>query len=181
MKPIVVLAASALAFAATTASAQETQSPATEAPATAAPADTVVTPESFVIMAASSSALEIESSQLARERSQDEAVQAFAQQMIDDHTAATEALTAAAEAEGMPVPDGLDPLHQEMLDELQQAEVDAFDERYIIMQREAHLAAITLHENFAEESEGGALSEFAADALPVLEEHLQMVEELDSK
>ncbi len=65
-----------------------------------------------------------------------------------------------------------------MLDELQQAEDEAFDERYITMQREAHLAGMTLHEDFVVQGEDGALSEFAADALPVLEEHLQMVEEL---
>src|SRR5690606_29672800 len=99
--------------------------------------------------------------------------------MIADHTAATEALTAAAEAEGMTVPAGLDPRHQAMLEELQQAGDDAFDSAYLTMQRQAHTEAVALHQAVADAGEaGGALSAYAADVLPVLEEHLQMVEKL---
>ena len=170
MKLIVALAAG-VALAAIPAVAQQAQAPA----ATAAPV--AETPEDFVAMAASSNAFEIQSSELALERSETEAVQAFAQVMIDDHTAATEDLMTVAEAEGVtPPPMELDPRHQGMLDELQAAEGDAFDELYTTMQLQAHEEAIALHSNFAEEGDAGALGEFAAEKLPVIEDHREMIE-----
>ena len=55
--------------------------------------------QKFVQTASAANAWEIESSQLALERSQDEQIQHFAQQMVQDHEAVTERLEARLTAE----------------------------------------------------------------------------------
>ncbi len=173
MKRLIVLAAVGAMLAAAPAIAQTSASEVqidTMAPMTA---------DMFVMAAASSSTFEIESSQLALDRAQDEAVRVFAEQMIEDHTAATRELSAVVEQAGLepPVPE-LAAQHQEMLDQLQEAEGEEFDALYGTLQIQAHEEAIALHQAYAESGDDEALREFAAQTLPTLEEHLSMAQEL---
>ncbi|WP_274423179.1 DUF4142 domain-containing protein [Chelativorans sp. YIM 93263] len=141
------------------------------------PAVTASTPEEFVTMAAHSNMFEIESSRIALERAQDPDIRDFAQQMIDDHTTASEELTQAAEADGITdIPQTLDERHQQLMERLQDASADIFDNRYLQMQITAHEEAIALFESFA--TEEGALGDFAEATLPTLQEHLDMVSDL---
>ncbi len=136
-------------------------------------------PEEFATMAAHSNLFEIESSRLALEASQEDAVRQFAQRMIDDHTMASQEMMSAAATDGVTnVPDSLDPRHQQMLTQLQNASPEEFDSLYLQMQVAAHQEAVTLFGNYAEEE--GALADFAGATLPTLEEHLAMVQQLAS-
>lgn len=172
------LAALGLALAASPGAAQTTTAPADAQPgATTAP----TTAQEFVPAAVSSNGFEIESSRLALENAQGEAVRSFAQQMIDDHTAATQQLLAAAEQEGLAQPElRLTPRHSQLLAQLQQAQDAEFDELYTTLQVQAHQEAVTLHSNYAEAGEEGAVRSFATETLPVLEQHLTMAQELDA-
>lgn len=172
MKRLIILAVSAT-FAAAPAIAQTATSEAqtdTMAPMTA---------DMFVMAAASSNAFEIESSQLAVDSAQDEAVRTFAEQMIEDHTAATRELSTVVAQAGLQAPElDLAAQHQEMLDQLQDAEGEEFDSLYATLQVQAHEEAIALHEAYAENGDEDALREFAEQTLPILEEHLAMAQEL---
>ena len=64
----------------------------------------VTDPKAFAETAASSNMFEIESSQLALAHSKTDKVQAFADKMIDDHTAAGEKMKAAATKDGVTPP-----------------------------------------------------------------------------
>ncbi|HEV7291474.1 MAG TPA: DUF4142 domain-containing protein [Devosia sp.] len=148
--------------------AQDTTAPMA---ATAMPAAEITDPAQFATMAASSNMLEIESSTLALEQSQNEDVRAFAEQMIADHTAASEQMATAAAEEGVTPPMGLQPHHQEMLDSLTGLEGEQFDAAYMQLQVQAHDEAVALFETYSTQGEDGALKEFAVATLPVLEEH----------
>lgn len=63
-----------------------------------------MTAQDFVNQAASGGLFEVQSSELALQKSQDANVQEFAKQMITDHTANNQELIATAQAEGLTVP-----------------------------------------------------------------------------
>ena len=75
-------------------------------------------PAMFTALAASGNYLEIESSRSAHDRLQNEDVNAFAQQMVEDHAAAQESLRQAAAEEGWETPDQMSDLHRQMCDHL---------------------------------------------------------------
>ena len=128
-------------------------------------------------MAAQSDMFEIESSRIALEKAQEDGVRAFAQQMVDDHTASSEAMKQAAEADGVnDIPTTPDDAHQQMISQLQEASADQFDSAYMQMQLQAHQQAVALFEGYAEQE--GALGDFAETTLPKLQEHLQHAHQL---
>jgi putative membrane protein len=128
-------------------------------------------PQDFAATAASSNMFEIESSKLAIERSENPDVRAFAQHMIDDHTAAGEKMKAAAKSDGVTVPDALAPGEQTKLDELKSTEGGDFDHAYVTAQAAAHDDAVALFQAFATEGDQSALGAFAAETLPTLQQH----------
>jgi putative membrane protein len=132
--------------------------------------------QQFADMAASSNMLEIESSRLALDKGQKEEVKTFAQHMIDDHTKATEAMMAAAQADGVTPAAAMDPKHQAMLDQLNQAGEGEFDQAYAQLQLQAHQEAIALHKGFSDGDKN--LNQFAAATLPTLVEHLEEAQKL---
>ena len=81
--------------------------------------------QEFADKAASSNLFEIQSSELAVERSSDGEIVEFAQQMIVDHTAAGDEMMAAAQQDGITPTTTLAPDHQTILDRLEAAEDDA--------------------------------------------------------
>ncbi|MBD8064429.1 DUF4142 domain-containing protein [Devosia sp. PTR5] len=138
----------------------------------------VTDPTEFATMAAPSNMFEIESSKLALERATSEDVKTFAQQMIDDHSKAGEAMKAAASQDGVTPPSELDQKHQEMLDQVSRAEGDAFDAAYVAAQVQAHDEAVALFEGFANTGENSALKQFAETTLPTLQQHREHIRTL---
>ncbi|WP_274425185.1 DUF4142 domain-containing protein [Chelativorans sp. YIM 93263] len=135
------------------------------------------TPQEFAMMAAQSNMFEIESSRVALEKAQQDAVREFAQRMVDDHTMASQQMMQAAQADAVTdVPQTLDARHQEMLTQLQNAAPEQFDSQYLQMQLAAHQEAVALFEGYAQQE--GALADFAETTVPTLQEHLSMVQDL---
>ena len=118
-----------------TASIAETENQA--APAASSAASTPqgqVNAEQFVREAAISDMFEIQSSQLAGLKSQDQQVKQFANEVTQDHTKASNELKSAAqEAKNVQVPNALDQEHKEKLQQLQQADGRQFDQLYAQM------------------------------------------------
>jgi putative membrane protein len=138
----------------------------------------VTEPAAFAEVAASSNMFEIESSQLALERTSNDEVKAFAEHMIEDHTAAGEKMKAAAAKDGVTPPATMAEKEQAQLQELQSAEEEAFDQAYLTAQVAAHDEAVALFDAFSTEGEESALRAFAAETLPTLEEHKATAHEL---
>lgn len=141
-----------------------------------------ISAENFVHKAAIANEFEIETSQIALNKSQNNDVKAFAQQMISDHTQAGEKFKealASSHTQAQP-PQGLDEKHQRIIDHLKSASGQDFDNQYIHAQRDAHKDAVSLFSKYSKHGQDPALKEFASDTLPTLREHLNHVKELDA-
>lgn len=134
--------------------------------------------QDFAATAASSDMFEIRSSELALERSQSNAVQGFAQMMINDHTAASEGLKTAAQQDGVTVPAEMLEKHATQLQTLQDTAADAFDASYVNVQVAAHEEALALMQAYAETGETAALKAHAAKTAPVIQMHYEHVKKL---
>jgi len=132
----------------------------------------------FVRMAASSGMLEVQASELAAQRSQDSTVRAFAQRMVNEHTAANKNLALLATRKGMRLSDDLDPKHQAMLDKLRGTQGAAFDREYTnTVGVAAHREAVELHEKAARDAKDPDIRTFAQRAMPSLRQHLSMAQQ----
>lgn len=173
MRPVLLSALAALAFAAPPLSAQ--------APAPASPSSMPTTAKPYVIMAGASDLYEIQSSQWALQKSQNPAVRQFAQMMIDHHSMTTQQVTAAARSAGMePMTPVLQDAQARMLSELQPLTGTAFDAAYLNQQRTAHQMALALHSNYARSGDSPALKQAAAGAVPVVQRHIEQLQGLNA-
>jgi len=136
----------------------------------------------YVAMSASSDQFEIQSSQLALQASQNQAVRNFANLMIAHHQATTQNLIAAATSAGLPPPPPtLLPQHQQMLDQLRAAGTGmAFDQAYKQAQIMSHQQALELQQNYANGGDVPALRQNAASAVPIIQQHLAAAQALNT-
>ena len=135
-----------------------------------------MTAQDFVNQAASGGLFEVQSSELALQKSQDANVQEFAKQMITDHTANNQELIATAQVEGLTVPTQISSPQAELMQSIQGAEGDAFDTAYVQAQTTAHETAVTLYQTYAQGGDNQALVAYAQKSLPALQQHLEHVQ-----
>lgn len=147
----------------------------------AAPAMAKKTAADFVNTAAVANQFEIDSSKLALQKSQDDGVKNFAQQMVDDHTKAGDELkTASASSKDKIIPpESLDKKHQDKMDKLNKLDGKKFDKEYIEDQEDAHKAATKLFDDYAKNGDDPALKDFAAKTAPTLHQHWDMIEQVE--
>ncbi len=190
------IAAVALAFpfAGTAASAQTTTPQAAPAAGAAAGiADTTSsaagkvttlgeasTAASFAQQAASGGVFEIESGRLAMDKAANEQVRAFGSRMVQDHTLANQRLMSLARAHGIEPQPAPTAQQQQMLTQLRGLSGSAFDRQYLSDQVTAHQETIRLFEGARTSTDPGMqpFREFAVEALPTLEQHLQQAQAL---
>jgi putative membrane protein len=134
--------------------------------------------QDFVNMAAVGGMFEVQSSELALTKSQDQAVKDFAQQMVTDHTAANERLMTLASEQQLTVPSELDEKHQQRVDTLNNANAQNFDPVYGQFQVEAHQEAVQLFEGYSQQGDNDALKAFATETLPTLQQHFDKAKTL---
>ena len=153
----------------------------TKAPAEGAgvQAQTQMGAEQFVREAANSGMFEIQSSQLAEQKSQDPHIKQFGQRMVQDHTKADDQLKSIAQkTKNLEVPNSLDQGLQQKLQQLKDANGTQFDQLYARMQLEGHQKTVSLFQNYAQNGDDAQLKQFAQKVLPELQQHLQMAQSL---
>jgi len=127
----------------------------------------------YVMMAGASDLFEIQSSQIALQKSQRADVRSFAQMLIEHHQMTTQQVMAAAQAAGMsPPPPMLMPMQRQMIEQLQAAGPGEFDMVYLRQQVPAHEMALALHSNYARNGDTPSLRTAAAGAVPLVTQHL---------
>ncbi|QDV36151.1 DUF4142 domain-containing protein [Tautonia plasticadhaerens] len=128
----------------------------------------------FVMAAAEAGMGEIGISQLAMQKSQDQQVQQYADQMIQDHTQANQQLMQLAQAKGIEVPQrpGLKDTASAMA--LAVCDSSQFSQEFFKQQEAAHILAIGLFKAESQHGQDPEIREFAQTTLPKLEQHLQM-------
>lgn len=135
----------------------------------------------YLAQAASSDQFEIQSGQLALQASQNAAVRNFANMIIADHSRSTQMLaSAAASVRGLqPPPPTMLPAQQGMLDQLRAAGTGySFDQAFQQSQIQAHQSALSLHQGYATSGDNPALRAVAGQIVPVVQNHLNMVQSL---
>jgi putative membrane protein len=174
----ILTATAVLAIATTTAMAQQTTAPTTQpqkSPSVTAQTTSNAASEAttFANKVAAANAFEIQSSQMALEKSQNNDVKNFAQQMITDHTKAGQNFQTAAQSANVTPPPGdqTDAKHRATLTRLQSAQGAAFDKAYINAQMQAHREAVALFSSYAKTGRTPSLKTFARQTLPTLQDH----------
>ncbi len=136
--------------------------------------------QDFVKEAAISDMFEIQSSQLAQQKSNG-ATKDFADKMMADHTKTSDELKALVTDNKIaaPIPTSLDDSHQKMLDELKSLNGNDFDKKYHSDQDSGHKSAVSLFERYAKGGKDDKLKSWAAQTLPTLRDHYKMAQDLD--
>ncbi len=172
MRYLNVLAAWALAL---------TLIPATSVASAQGTAD--LTPEQrrpYVRMAAASNLFEIQSSQIAMQKSRRPQTRRFAQMLTMHHRQTTQQLNRAARAAGVNVPaPTLLPMQAQMIRDLRRANPRNFDQLFFQQQVTAHQMALDLHQNYARSGDAPALKRTARAAVPIIQQHLDRARQLD--
>ena len=136
--------------------------------------------DDFVEDASAAGIAEIEAGKLALQKSTSMDVKAFAQQMIDDHTAANKELAAVAARKKLKVDDEAEMMNKAKAFALKQRDGESFDAAYASNQVTAHEKAIALFQKGAK-SDDADIAAFASAKLPKLEHHLHEAHALAAK
>jgi putative membrane protein len=146
--------------------------------------------EAFVMAAAHNDMYEIMASDVAAERTTNDAISNFAERMIIDHTTNSARLMELASEMGMNMEMmgqmgmgemdqmmmehmmALPAMHQLKLAQLSNLQGEEFDRAYVKQQVIGHMAAISLYQIEAQSGQDEQLRMFATQALPVLQAHL---------
>jgi putative membrane protein len=145
------------------------------------PAEAKTSAMPYVMAAGMSDLYEINSSQVALQKSQTPAVRKFATMLIKHHTMTTAATMKAAKKAGLtPTPPALDAGATASINELQTASAADFDRLYIGQQIPAHQAALDLHQSYASGGDQAPLRTSAKAAVPIVKQHLNAAMKMQS-
>jgi putative membrane protein len=124
---------------------------------------------------------EVETSKLAEQKGQSDAVKNFGRQMVRQHTTANDRLATLAKADNVPQPGEFDHEHQAMRERLETLSGAAFDRAYIQGQRADHQRTAQLLEYEIGSGQDAELKTFASETLPIVLQHLQMAQDIDAQ
>jgi putative membrane protein len=134
----------------------------------------------FMNNAALGGMFEVQESKAAVEKTATDGIKKFANQMIDDHTAANKELANLASEKTVTIPAELEKNQQKQIDDLNQLSGTDFDKQYVKDQLDAHKDAVKLFQKEIDDGQDADVKQFATRTLPTLQHHLAMVEALDS-
>jgi len=140
------------------------------------------TTRDFVQEAAVSDMFEIQSSQLAEQKSDDAPTKSFAQKMVTDHTKTTsdiKSMVSGGKLKGVELPTDMSSSQKSMLDKLKGLNGKDFTKQYHSDQVSAHKDAVSLFERYAKGGDNAKLKDWAGKTLPALQHHLEMAQALD--
>src|SRR5690348_1518657 len=137
--------------------------------------------KTFAHKAAAGGQAEVAFGQLAKENASSPAVKQFGERMITDHTQANQELMQIAQSQDLDLPKGLDAKHQAKEQKMSTTKGQAFDKAYMQDMVQDHKEDVADFRKEAEHGKDPQLKAFAAKYLPVLEQHLQMAQSIESK
>jgi len=105
-------------------------------------------------------------------------VKQFAARMVEDHAKCNEKLMAAAKTAGIETPVAVPQECKKEIERLQALRGAEFDRAYLSKQLKGHEKAVALFTTASEKAQNAELKSFAAQTLPTLKEHYEMVKKL---
>ena len=122
---------------------------------------------------------EVAAARLAQQKSQNDQVKNFAQQMITDHGRALQDVQALAQSKGVTLPAGPDSKQQKMDDKLNRLSGAAFDQAYLKRAGvDAHKQAHTMLARDQNRATDPDLKSLIAKMQPTVDQHLATVQQL---
>ena len=140
------------------------------------------TDETFVEVAARSNMAQIEFSKIALAKATDSLVKVFAQDMINEHTAAQDELEDIADDfRGVEWPNDLDEGHDAIRDQLDSVAASyTFDTLFIGTQVRAHAANRNVYQTATTTTTEARVKSYASKYLPHIEQHLGRADSLQA-
>jgi putative membrane protein len=133
----------------------------------------------FAVKAARGGMEEVELGQLAEQKANNEAVRSFGQKMVTDHSKANDDLKQIVAQKGATLPTQLTHKEHATMEDLQKATGADFDKTYVRAMLKDHREDVKEFKEASKDLQDPELRSFAAKTLPVLEEHLKMVESME--
>ncbi|MFP5246555.1 MAG: DUF4142 domain-containing protein [Thermoanaerobaculia bacterium] len=164
----------------TTVTAADT-APATDTGTTAATSTSTNPDYQFALNFTNANLAEIEMGKLAKEKGTSADVKAFGDLMVTDHTQLGLNYEPIASAQGLPIATKLNPQFQAEYDHLKSLSGAAFDKSYAQHAVQDHQGAVTLFTTESQSGQDPQLKAFATQSLPIIQEHLRLATELDTK
>jgi putative membrane protein len=137
--------------------------------------------ESFLKDFAKANAAEVDAGKLAQERAQNPDVKAFGKHMADDHAKTLAKVTEVAGKSNVNVKEepGVVDKGKEML--LEHHGTGKFDEAYLKAQVDGHEDVLKMLQKEIDEGQNPNVKQLAATAKPVVQRHLDMAKQLQTK
>jgi putative membrane protein len=132
----------------------------------------------FLVEAAEGGLAEVELGRLAAQKAQSAEVRAFAQQMVNEHSAANAELKQIASAHGISLPTAVDSRHKREIDKLSKESGTDFDHKYVESQVKDHDQTVKKFEKYVAKAGNDDLKRFAEKTLPTLKDHQHKIHAL---
>lgn len=139
------------------------------------------TDEKFVTTAAQTDMLEAHLGQMAMDRAASQAVKAYAQMLVTDHTSDYQQLSAIATKAGLTVPKGLDTLRNREIKPFDKLKGSVFDRRFAREMITGHTKAIAEYRHEGQSGTSTEIKAYTKQTLPTLEKHLHEAEALEKR
>ena len=134
----------------------------------------------FVEAAAHGGNYEVTLGKVAQEKSSNDSVKKFGEQMVTDHTKAGTDLQQIVTAKGAMMPAGLTSSQQREVDRLNTLSGAEFDKAYVAQMVKAHKADLKAFQHASEKVDDAQVKTFAANMIPTIQDHLKMAQDLET-
>lgn len=136
--------------------------------------------DNFWNEAAQGGLAEVALSNLALQRSQNEPVRQFAQEMVTAHTAANNELMSLATGKNVTLPTSMDAKHQSAMTKLSGKAAGDFDRDYMKTMVKDHEKIVKLFQDQSQNGTDANAKAWAAKTLPALQSRLQMARSVNA-
>ena len=133
----------------------------------------------FIKKAANGGMTEVELGKIAQDKGKKDDVKTFGERMVKDHGKANDDLKSVASKMNVEVPDKVNAKHQATIDKFSKMSAESFDAAYVQQMLKDHKKTVAEFEQAQGEVKNEDLKKFISDTLPVLKEHLEMVEKME--
>jgi putative membrane protein len=139
------------------------------------------TDQSFINSAEAGNLAEIDSAKMVEQKATDPAVKDFASRMVTDHTQLSQDLKTLSESNGATLPSEPTATEKTQKDNLAKLSGAKLDDAYLNGQLADHKEAISAYENEIEHGNNQAVKDYAEKALPTLQDHIRISEDIAGK
>jgi putative membrane protein len=126
----------------------------------------------FLVFAADAGMTEIQAAELAKNQKLSDKTNAFADDMIKDHTAAANDVKALASTKNVTLPAAISDDHQKAIKDLTEKKGTDFEKAYVNMMVDDHQKVVDKFKDASDKCKDPDVKALAAKLLPTLEGHL---------